>query len=128
MTSKTEELLNKYWKTTDKSSEQSSLRSLSETTFLAQMRAVILASHADYTTLRKKWSKHILKAFWTILIFEMLFISALGLRFIDYREYTALPQVVIGAFFAHIIGLVVIVANFLFPDSPKSLLPYFPDK
>jgi hypothetical protein len=122
MTSETDKLLKKY-KNPEAASQSDSLEKLTNAAFLAQMRVLILDSHATYTSLRKKWSRHIARAFWTVLTFELVFISALGLGIVEYRDYTALPQIIIGSFFAQIVGLAIIVAKFLFPDSPKTLFP-----
>jgi hypothetical protein len=119
MMSETDKLLKEFASSTDSSSEKKSRALLSQSTFEAEMRAVTLQMHRDYYSLRKSWSKHILKAFWLLIIFEILFISALGFGIINFHGYTALPQVIIGAFFANIVGLVVIVAKFLFPDSSQ---------
>lgn len=115
--SKTDRLLKEFGSNVDVSSEQKSREILSQSTFEAEMRAVTLQMHRDYYVLRRSWSKHILAAFWLLLGFEILFIAGVGFGLIGFSEYTALPQIIIGTFFANIVGLVVIVAKFLFPNT-----------
>jgi hypothetical protein len=119
MNSETDKLIKQFGKLGDNNFQKEGRRELSASNFNAEMRALTLEMHAEYSALRKSWSKHILFAFWGLLGFEVLFIIGVGLKIISFEEYSALPQIVVGTFAAHIIGLVVIVAKFLFPNNSK---------
>jgi cytochrome c-type biogenesis protein CcmH/NrfG len=70
----------------------------------------------EYYKLRSKWSWFIFSFIAFMLLFQLLLTSAIGLKWVEFKDYQTFLHLVAGENFAQIIGMGIIVAKFLFPN------------
>ncbi len=90
----------------------------------AKKLEVSLYGQKQFLDLQKSWAGHIKWQIWVVLIFQFLFVIAIGFNVNGFTDNLGkLPYVYIGVIFetlANIIALGLVVSKFLFPQSPSS--------
>jgi len=85
---------------------------------------VSLYGQKQFLDLQKSWAGHIKWQIWAVLIFQFLFVAAIGFNVGGFTENLGkLPYLYIGVIFealANIIALGLVVSKFLFPQSLSS--------
>lgn len=77
----------------------------------------------EYYKLRNKWSWFICTFVAFMLLFQLFMVCAIGFKWVDFKDYQTFLHLVIGQNFAQIIGMGIIVAKFLFPNTPSNDKP-----
>lgn len=90
----------------------------------AKKLEVHLYGQKQFLDLQKSWAGHIKWQIWVVLIFQFLFVVAIGFNIYGFTDNLGkLPYVYIGVIFemlANIIALGLVVSKFLFPQNPFS--------
>lgn len=79
-----------------------------------------LREKKDILDFRSYWSPRIFWFIFGILLFQALFVVAIGLGILDYADYTTVISVYLSESVVQIFGLGIIVLKFLFPNSSAS--------
>jgi hypothetical protein len=95
--------------------EEAELRADENIVYEAKKAQIELDGRQNYFSLRKRWSL-LLKLLLSIsIIFQFIVILLVGFGCLNYKEYSWFINLVMGENFFQIIGLCLIVVNFLFP-------------
>ena len=71
----------------------------------------------DFYSLRKSWSRFLMFSLFAMLAFQMGLTVLIGTGHLDFTKYPVLISLVVGENFVQIIGMCVLVVQFLFQDS-----------
>lgn len=74
---------------------------------------------SEFLGFRKQWSKNLLKLLVLIVVFNALFLIAVGLKWLIFLDEW-LVRIIITGSFVEVIALAKIVVDFLFKEQPKA--------
>jgi hypothetical protein len=74
---------------------------------------------SEFLDFRKQWSKNLLKLLVLIVLFNALFLIAVGLRWLIFLDEWLVRLIIAGSFL-EVIALAKIVVDFLFKEQPKA--------
>lgn len=73
----------------------------------------------EYFTLRREWSGRLAWFLGSMILFQILLTLIIGAGWLDFLEYETFLYLVVGENFVQIVGMCILVVQFLFPKSQE---------
>lgn len=90
-----------------------------EAKYKIKLQQLQLKEKSEFLEFRKQWSKNLLTLVILIVIFNALFLVAVGLKWLTFLDEW-LVRIIITGSFVEVLGLAKIVVDFLFKEPPKN--------
>lgn len=89
-----------------------------EAKYKIQLRELRLKEKSEFLEFRKNWSKILLSLVIAIVVFNALFLIAVGIGWLTFHDEWLVRIITTGSF-VEVLGLAKIVVDFLFKEPPK---------
>ena len=89
-----------------------------EAKYKVKLQQLQLKEKSEFLEFRKQWSKNLLTLVILIVVFNALFLIAVGLGWLTFLDEWLVRLIIAGSF-VEVLGLAKIVVDFLFKEPPK---------
>jgi hypothetical protein len=87
--------------------------------FALQLQELRLKEKSEFLNFRRQWSTYLLSLVVIIVVFNALFLIAIGMKILQFDDEW-LVRIIFTGSFVEVLGLAKIVVDFLFKEPPQS--------